>query len=132
MRLLPTVLLKSLLAVSLATFTAPTPAYAKSPAPAAAAAAAPKPEDEVKKFETAVNKLGLSAEQKPKFASLIKEVKASLKKIDGTSDAPIVKQQKIMKLRNEAKEKLDHILTVAQDRELQKQMASAKTGAKAH
>lgn len=124
MRLLPTALLGGVLALT--AFTVSAPAHAKSPAPAAATTSVPKPEDEVKKFEAAVNKLGLSAEQKPKFASLIKEVRASLKKIEGSSDAPIVKQQQIGKLRNGAKEKLDHILTVAQDRELQKQMASAK------
>jgi len=122
MRLLPTVLLGGLLA--LAAFTAASPAYAKTPAPPAVAAA--KPEDEVTKFETAVNKLGLSAEQKPKVASLIKEVRASLKKIEATTDPPAVKQQQFAKLRNGAKEKLDHILTVAQDRDLKKLLGGPK------
>jgi hypothetical protein len=133
MRLLSTVLMGGVLALT--TFAPLAPAVARTPAPAAAGSAAPtapKPEEEVKKFEAAVNKLGLSAEQKPKFASLMQEVRASLKKIESTSDAPAVKQQQMTKLRTSAKDKLDHILTVAQDRELKKMMAPAKSGAAAH
>jgi Spy/CpxP family protein refolding chaperone len=129
MRSLSTALLGTLLALSLSAITAPTGSYAKTPAPPAAG----KPEpDELKRFEAAAGMLDLSAEQKSKVARLVQEVRASVKQIESSSSTPEQKRQKTQTLRTSAKEKLDHILTVAQDRELKKLLGGPKAGSTPH
>lgn len=125
MRSLSAALLGTLLAVSLTIVTPPTPSQAKTPAPPTAGKQEP---DELKRFETAVTKLDLSAEQKGKVAKLVQEVRASISQIESTSGTPEQRQQRVRALRTNAKEKLDHILTVAQDRQLKKLLAVPKTG----
>lgn len=129
MRSLSTALLGTLLAVSLSAITAPTQSYAKTPAPPAAGKQEP---DELKRFEAAVGKLDLSAEQKSKVGKLIQEVRASVKQLESSPATPEQKRQKTQALRTSAKEKLDHILTVAQDRQLKKLLAGPKAGSAAH
>ncbi|MGV3721554.1 MAG: hypothetical protein ACO1SX_11650 [Actinomycetota bacterium] len=129
MRLLSTILLGTLLTASLTTVTSPAACHAKTPAPPAAGTQAP---DELKRFEVAAAKLNLSPEQKAKVARLVAEVRASVKKLDAGSETPAQKQLKINALRTDAREKLDHILTVAQDRELKKLLGRPKAGAPAH
>lgn len=114
-----------LLAVSLSVNVCAVPAYAKTPAPPIAGN---QGQDELTRFEAAAAKLDLSAEQKGKVAKLVQEVRASVKQIEGSSGTPVQKQQRIQTLRTGAKEKLDHILTVAQDRQLKKLLAGPKAG----
>jgi hypothetical protein len=129
MRSLPTALLGTLLAVSLTAIATPTRSYAKTPAPPVTGKQEP---DELRRFEAAVGKLDLSAEQKGKVARLVQEVRASVKQIESSPTTPEQKRQKTQALRTNAKDKLDHILTVAQDRELKKLLGGPKAGSAAH
>ena len=119
MRLLPT----ALISVALTCLTLPMLSYAKTPAPHAAGHQQP---DELKRFEAAAAKLDLSAEQKSKVARLVQEVRASANKIDAAPGNPAQKQERLRALRTGAKEKLDHILTVAQDRKLKTLLGAGK------
>lgn len=98
---------------------APVPAAAKSPAPASANPQEPK---ELKRFEAALPKLGLSAQQKPKITNLLKDVRASIRKIQAAPGAPEEKEEHLKALRTSSQIRLNQILTVSQNEKLKRLM----------
>lgn len=123
MRPLQAVLLGSSLAASLSAATSPSSSFARSPAPSATVNAEP---DALKRFEVAIAKVDLSPEQRSKVSRLLREIRASVSKIENTPDDGAQKQARINALRANMQAKLDRILTVAQDRQLKKLMADPK------
>ena len=125
MRPLQAVLLGSSLAASLSATTSPRPSFARSPAPPAPAGTEP---DELKRFEAAIARVDLSPEQQSKVSRLLREIRASVSKIENTPGDPAQTQARINVLRTKMQAKLDRILTVAQDRQLKKLMADPRAG----
>jgi Spy/CpxP family protein refolding chaperone len=121
-----TVLLQALLAFSLLAGTAASPVLARSPASIAAKNQGDP--DILKRFEAAVPHLDLWPEQKPRIQKLVAGVKASLKKIEASTDAPEKKQQLLKAVHAKAQDGLNHILTVAQAEKLKKLMNGSPGG----
>ena len=103
------------------------PVEARSSAPAAAAAQEP---EELKRFEAALPKLGLYPEQRPRIAALLKEVRASLRKIHTSGATPDQKRLKQKALHKSAQTRLNRILTVAQAEKLKNLMNGPRPSVK--
>jgi hypothetical protein len=118
MRLLP------LIAVCL-TLSSASLAATKPGSPAKAAAPAQEPE-ELTRFEAALPKLDLWPEQKPRIQKLLQDVRADLKAVQAAAGTPESKEPKLKAIHLKARDRLNHIITVAQAEKLKTLMAPPK------
>ena len=109
-----------------------------SAAPLAAGQAAPPPKaaaqaqepEELTRFEAALPKLDLWPEQKPRLQKLLQDVRAELKTVQAAPGTPESKEPKLKAIHLKARDRLNHIITVAQAEKLKTLMAPPKkTGA---
>ena len=98
--------------------TFPTPSTAEQRVGKARPMGAVKEPEELRRFEAALPKLNLTPEQKPRIAALLKDVRASLAKMEKQPGTDSEKQARLKKVHKSAKERLKHILTVAQSEKL--------------
>ncbi|MGV3720502.1 MAG: hypothetical protein ACO1SX_06280 [Actinomycetota bacterium] len=112
--------------------TAPTLAAPAAEKPAAPKAAKGKRAGGMKRFEAALAKLNLTAEQKPKVDAAVKTAQAESKKIREGAGAPQEKRPKMREVQKGLQTKLRAILTPEQQKQLKEALAASrpKRGAK--
>jgi Spy/CpxP family protein refolding chaperone len=119
------------LAASVLTLTVAAPVLVVDARPALAQAAKPakkkgKGAGGFKRVETALAKLNLTAEQKPKVDAVITAAKAEAKKINEGTGTPEEKRPKLRGLQKQTREKLAAILTPEQQKQLREATARKK------
>jgi hypothetical protein len=100
-------------------------AATKPATPPKAGASAQEPE-ELTRFEAALPKLDLWPEQKPRLQKLLQDVRAELKAVQAAPGTPESKEPKLKAIHLKARDRLNHIITVAQAEKLKTLMAPPK------
>ena len=122
------------LTASVLTLTVSAPVLVVSARPALAQAAKPakgkgKAGGGMKRLETALEKLNLTPEQKPKVEAVVKEAKAEAKKISDGTGTPQEKRPQMREVQKKLRDKLTAILTPEQQKQFKEATARKKDGA---
>jgi hypothetical protein len=99
---------------------------ATKPVPPAKAATPAQEPEELTRFEASLPKLDLWPEQKPRIQKLLQDVRAELKAVQAAPGTPESKEPKLKALHLKARDRLNHIITVAQAEKLKMLMAPPK------